>query len=123
MVLVDERIPKTKDMVLVVRVKLIVQLDNTLSGNVHQTSRNTRHLQDGDLHHTLIEVRGLVFYHLHGQDLIRFRVLALDDLPEGSLPQHVQNQVSDFPHYQLRATKSLKNVCHTFVPLHYPASH
>lgn len=45
----------------------------------------TYHLQQGDLHHALVEVSWLVLDNLHSNDFVRFDVLALDDLAKGAL--------------------------------------
>lgn len=53
----------------------------------------THQVQDRNFHHTLVEVCGLILDHLDGDHLLRFQVLAFDDLPERSLTQDIQNEV------------------------------
>ena len=72
----------------VVGIEIIVQLQKKkeLSEYTLNNTRSINHLQNGDLHHTLIEIGWLIFYHFDGQDLIRLGVLALDNLSKRSLP-------------------------------------
>lgn len=51
-------------------------------------------IQDGNLHHTLVEVGGTVLDDLDGNNLLCLEVLALDDLSKGTLAQHIENEVS-----------------------------
>ena len=51
------------------------------------------HLENGDLHHTLVKVRGLVFDDLDCDNLVRLHVLAFYDLAKRSLTQNIQNKV------------------------------
>ena len=53
--------------------------------------RGTHQLENCDLHHTLIEVCWFVFYHLDGNNFVRFHVLAFHDLSERSLTENVQD--------------------------------
>jgi len=55
--------------------------------------QDTHQVQDRHFHHTLVEVCGLVLDDLDGNNLLRFQVLALDDLSECPLAQHVQDEV------------------------------
>ena len=52
-----------------------------------------QHLEDCDLHHTLIEVRGFIFDYFHRDDLVGLHVLALYNLPERALAQNIENEV------------------------------
>lgn len=54
---------------------------------------NTDQFQDGDFHHTLVEVSWLVLHHFHRHDFVSFHVLTLDYLSEGALPENIKNQV------------------------------
>lgn len=45
------------------------------------------------LHHALVEVRGAVLDHLDGHDLLCLQVLALDDLTESTLAQHIEDKI------------------------------
>jgi hypothetical protein len=56
--------------------------------------RETNQFQYGDLHHTLVKVSGLVFHNFHRHHLVRFHVLALDNLSKRALSKNVKNQVS-----------------------------
>jgi len=76
MTFVDERVTKTEDMVLVMRIVIFVQ-----------------HLQYCDLHHALIEVSRLVFDNLDGNDFMCPGILAFDDLPKGALTENIQNKI------------------------------
>lgn len=51
-------------------------------------------VQHGNFHHTLVEVCGAVFNDLDGHDFLRLEVLALDDLAESTLTQHVEDEVA-----------------------------
>ena len=77
MAFVDERVAKAENVVLVMRVVIFVQ-----------------HFQYCDLHHTLVEISGLIFDNLDGNDFICPNVLALDDLPEGPLTENIENKIS-----------------------------
>ena len=55
----------------------------------------TNQFENRDFHHTLLEIRRLVLDHLDGDNLVRFHVLTLDDLAEGTLSQHIENQISN----------------------------
>lgn len=54
-----------------------------------RSSRATYQLQDCYFHHTLVEVRWLILYHLHRHDVMRPHILAFDDLSESSLTEYV----------------------------------
>ena len=56
-------------------------------GRAHQ-------IQDGDLHHTLIEISGTILDDFDRDYFLRFEVLAFDDLPECSLTKDVKNQIT-----------------------------
>lgn len=51
-------------------------------------------VKDGDLHHGLVVVGGLVLDDLDGNDFVRLHVLALDDLSKGTLTEKVEDEVS-----------------------------
>ena len=57
----------------------------------------THQLEDGDLHHALLEVRRLVLDDLYRDDLVRLHVLALDDLAERALAEYVEDKVPVVP--------------------------
>lgn len=58
------------------------------------TQQPTDQLQDGHLHHTLIEIGWLVFHHLNGHYFMGLHVLAFHHLTERALAENVQYQVS-----------------------------
>ena len=99
MILVDEGVSEAKNVVLVVRIALIVQLyASTISVSIGPTAGTIKHpayqLKYGHFHHTLIKVRWLVFDHLHRNNLVCFHILTFDYLPKRALAQNVKNQVS-----------------------------
>lgn len=51
-------------------------------------------VQDGHLHHALVEIRRPVLDDLDGNHLLRFQILALDDLAKSTLSKHVQYEIS-----------------------------
>ena len=63
------------------------------AGSDAEREARAHQLEDGDLHHALVEVRGLVFDDFDGNDVVRFEVLTLDDLAKGALAEHIQYQV------------------------------
>ena len=77
MAFVDERVAKAEDVMLIMRVVIFVQ-----------------HLQYCDLHHALVEISRLILDNLDSNDFICPNVLALDDLPEGSLTENIENKIS-----------------------------
>ena len=81
-------------MVLVVRIAGIIELQRGSAQLKSTPLSGTHKLEDGNLHHRLVEVRGLVFDDLDGDDFVRLHVLALDDLTKGPLTQNVKNEVS-----------------------------
>jgi hypothetical protein len=50
-------------------------------------------IQHRDFHHTLIEVRGLVFDDLDSHHFLRLQVLALHYLTKSTLAQHIENEI------------------------------
>lgn len=54
----------------------------------------TYQIEDGHLHHTLVEVGRLVLDDLDGHDFLCFEILALDDLAEGALTKNIENEVT-----------------------------
>ena len=54
----------------------------------------TYQLEDSNFHGTLIEIRRLVLDHLDSNNLVRPDVLAFRDLPERSLSEDIENEVS-----------------------------
>lgn len=57
------------------------------------SSEHPNQFQNGDFHHTLVEVCWFILHHLDGDDLVRCDILAFHHLTEGTLAQNVQNEV------------------------------
>ena len=55
---------------------------------------HTYQIQDGNLHHTLIEVGSLIFDDFNGYNLLCFQVLALDNLSKSSLAKDVKDEIT-----------------------------
>ena len=53
----------------------------------------TYNIQDHNLHRTLLSIRFLILNDFHTDYLMRFQILAFDDLSKRSLAQHIQDQV------------------------------
>jgi hypothetical protein len=53
----------------------------------------TYQVQYRHLHHALVEVCSAVLDDFDRNNLLRLEVLALDNLAEGALPKHVENEV------------------------------
>ncbi len=53
----------------------------------------TYKLQYRNFHHALIEVCWLVLDNFNSDNLVRLRVLTLDDLTESTLTQNIQDQI------------------------------
>lgn len=51
-------------------------------------------IQHGHLHHALVEVCSPILYHLDCYDLLCFQILTLHDLPESTLTEDIQNEIS-----------------------------
>jgi hypothetical protein len=81
-------------MVVIVLIHLFVQL-TVVSYFLYLSSGacKTHQIEYRDLHHTLVEVCSSVLDHLHGNHLLRLQVLALYDLPKGTLAEHIQDQI------------------------------
>lgn len=77
MLAVDELILQPQDVVLVIWIPRVVEK-----------------IENGDLHHRLVEVGRLVLDHLDRYNLLRLHVLTFDHLPERALAQNIQDQVS-----------------------------
>lgn len=54
----------------------------------------TYQIQDGHLHHALVEIGRAVLDDLDGDNLLGLQILALDDLTECALAEHVKNKVA-----------------------------
>lgn len=94
MLFVNESIFQTEQVMVVVLVVLAIELcELDISTNLPKSTQETHQVQDRYFHHTLVEVCGLVLDDLDGNNLLRFQVLALDDLSECPLAQHVQDEV------------------------------
>ena len=51
-------------------------------------------IEDGHLHHTLIEVGSSVFDNFDSHNFLCSEILTFDDLSEGTLTENVENKVS-----------------------------
>lgn len=73
--------------------------------------KGTDHLEYRNLHHRLIEIRRLVLHDLDSHHIVRLHILALDDLPERALAQHVQDQIPAPPQNSThqRSSSKIKN--------------
>lgn len=75
-VFVNERVSEPENVMFVVRIIILVE-----------------HLQNRDLHHTLVKVRRLVFDDFDGDNLVCPSILAFYNLTECALTEYVENQV------------------------------
>lgn len=55
--------------------------------------RETDELEDGNLHHGLVEVGRFVLDNLDGDDFMCSDVLAFDDLTKGALAENVEDEI------------------------------
>ena len=76
MLSVDERVLQPQNMMVIVLVHATIQ-----------------EIQHRHLHHALVEVGSLVLDHFDGDNLLSLQILTFDDLAEGALPEHVENQI------------------------------
>ena len=53
-------------------------------------------VQNGDLHHRLVEVSSLILDDFDSDDFLRFEILAFDDLSESALAQDIEDKVAVF---------------------------
>lgn len=58
------------------------------------SSKASYQIQHRHLHHTLIEIRRLVFDNLDSDNFLGLQILTFHDLPKGSLAQYVENEVA-----------------------------
>lgn len=56
--------------------------------------REAYQVENGNFHHTLIEIRRTVLNDLDSHNFLRLEVLALDNLSKSTLTQHVKNKVT-----------------------------
>lgn len=77
MLAMDEGILQSQQMVVVVLIQFRIQ-----------------EIKHGDLHHTLVEIGRPVLDYFDGHDLLRLEVLAFDNLPKGTLTEHVKDQIT-----------------------------
>ena len=80
----------------VVWVALVIELyeSNVSAYQANTSTWNTHKFEDGDFHHTLIEVSRLVLHDLDCDNFVGFHVLAFDNLPKRSLSKDIKNKVS-----------------------------
>ncbi len=84
MLLVDECVLQSQEVVIVVLVELGVELEG-VSKRREERARETHQVQNRDFHHALVEVGCTVLDDLHRNDLLGFQILAFYHLPKGSL--------------------------------------
>ena len=79
----------------VVWVALVIELyeSNVSAYQANTSTWNTHKFEDGDFHHTLIEVSRLVLHDLHRHHLMGFHVLAFDNLSERPWTENIKNQI------------------------------
>lgn len=51
-------------------------------------------VQHRNFHHALIEVCGAIFHNFDGNNLLRFEILAFNDLAKCPLSEHVKDEIS-----------------------------
>ena len=93
-----ERVSEPQDVMFIVRIPRIVQLINCGPSALHihgyrAVEWSTDQFKNRDLHHTLVEIRRLVFDHFHGDNFVGLHILAFNHLPECPLAENVQNEV------------------------------
>lgn len=54
----------------------------------------TYQVQNRDFHHTLVKICRFVLYDFDSNHFLGFQVLTFHDLAEGTLTQHIENQIS-----------------------------
>ena len=67
----------------------------TISHLGETSRRSAHHFKNGNLHHALIEIGGLIFYHLDCHDFVGLHVLAFHHLPKGALAEDIKNEVPE----------------------------
>lgn len=93
MLLVNESILQSQNMMIVMLIKLTVKLRLISNHSFTAEKRVSYQVKNRHFHHALIEVCRFVLDNLHGHHLLRLQILALDDLAKRALPKHIQNQV------------------------------
>uniref|UniRef100_A0A0A9E4J6 Uncharacterized protein n=1 Tax=Arundo donax TaxID=35708 RepID=A0A0A9E4J6_ARUDO len=76
MVLAEKKIQHPDNVVLIIRIKFLVQ-----------------HAQQRDLHDSLLVKGRLVFYNLHCNIIVGFCIPAFCNLSEGTLPKHFLDNI------------------------------
>ena len=71
----------------------MVSFRSPLIDTLWRLGKIAHQIQNGDLHHALVEIGSAVFDHLHSHDLLRLEILALDYLAKCTLAEDVKNQV------------------------------
>lgn len=79
---------------VVVLVIFAIKLQGGRLEYFEQRTLGSYQVQDRNFHHTLIEVCSLILNDLHGNNLLGFQVLALDNLTKCPLAQHVEDKVT-----------------------------
>ena len=94
--MVNKGIQHSQQVMFVILIRLCVELETRLSiSQIVMIRSLTYELQDGNLHHTLIEVRRLVLDDFHRNNIMRPHVLAFHNLTECPLSEDIQNQISE----------------------------
>lgn len=87
---------QSKEMVVIVlvvfRIELLVISQSIASSEI--TKHQTYQVEDGNFHHTLVEIGGLIFHNFDRHNLLGLEVLTFDYLTKGSLTQNVENQIT-----------------------------
>jgi hypothetical protein len=78
---------------IVVFVEFAVQLQQ-VSRDDGEISLERYQIQHRNLHHTLVKVGSPIFDHLDRNDLLSLQILTFHHLTKGSLPKHIENEVS-----------------------------
>jgi hypothetical protein len=60
---------------------------------IKEASGHPYKIKNRDFHHTLVEICRPVFYHFDGDNLLRFQVLALDNLAKCTLTENIENEI------------------------------
>lgn len=94
MLAMDKGILETQKMVVVVLVELRVELFLASVQISPPGERRTHQIQNGNLHHTLVEISRSVLDDFDGHHFLGLQILTLDDLTKGTLAKNIQNEVS-----------------------------
>ena len=90
----DEGVFQSQKVVVVMLIKFAVELRPISIAGPSQKHGPPYQVQNGNFHHALVEVGGLVLDDLYRDDLLRLEILTLYHLPECSLAQYIENEIS-----------------------------